>query len=583
MATDIQISQLNEVSCNNDLNHIIVNDRENPGDAGITKKIQLCNFLTPNLVKETNIIDCAVTRNKIAPLSVDCSRIANSTITCNQIAQCGIANFNFDSNSVDNRALNNNCGFTVKCLTVNDGPVSITDPIDGCLTVESGKTKLNNITYYWPGQQTPNRFLKTNGAGGLSWEEAVPGESTSLVFSEIMPVGTIVPWAGNTDVPGDKWLECNGDTFKGTDFPELCAALGDTWGDPVDGYYYLPDLQGRVVIGEGTGTDIHTDQCIFGFADCGGEYKHTLTENETPSHKHFIATTGSSNTQILRSNNQLEHYYNYQEPGSDQPNNPNFEYALHGASDAANVGLTSPFGNDEAHNNIQPYTVTRYIIKAKPDDVEQFNPTIGPGLSAADNSGQTANITLTSTEIGIKINSDNLEFDDANAIALKDDISASSIRFDDGTLQSTYEKAAFYTVEVAAANNYTTPSQFVGNVISTHDQYSKGFISTGTNNKTYTAYNSMLYTMNVKVLTDTTVTLYNYKNDDGFYVYVDGTLEFNGSTNYNNTNTPREVTFDLTTGNRKVEIVKNDSGSGSNGFDLLGNIISSNVLFLSGK
>jgi len=51
MATDIQISQLNEVSCNNDLNHIIINDRENPGDDGITKKIQLCNFLTPNLVK----------------------------------------------------------------------------------------------------------------------------------------------------------------------------------------------------------------------------------------------------------------------------------------------------------------------------------------------------------------------------------------------------------------------------------------------------------------------------------------------------------------------------------------------------
>jgi microcystin-dependent protein len=563
MATDIQISQLNEVSCNNDLNHIIINDRENPGDDGITKKIQLCNFLTPNLVKETNIIDCAVTRNKIAPLSVDCSRIANSTITCNQIAQCGIANFNFDSNSVDNRALNNNCGFTVKCLTVNDGPVSITDPIDGCLTVESGKTKLNNITYYWPGQQTPNRFLKTNGAGGLSWEEAVPGESTSLVFSEIMPVGTIVPWAGNTDVPGDKWLECNGDTFEGTDYPELCAALGDTWGDPVNGFYYLPDLQGRVVIGEGTGADIHTDQRIFGFADMGGEYKHELTCDEMPSHTHNICGYIISNTDStprviidddIKTNDRRSDSTAIQSAGGDQP-----------------------------HNNIQPYTVTRYIIKAKPDDVEQFNPTIGPGLSAADNSGQTANITLTSTEIGIKINSDNLEFDDANAIALKDDISASSIRFDDGTLQSTYEKAAFYTVEVAAANNYTTPSQFVGNVISTHDQYSKGFISTGTNNKTYTAYNSMLYTMNVKVLTDTTVTLYNYKNDDGFYVYVDGTLEFNGSANYNNTNTPREVTFALTTGNRKVEIVKNDSGSGSNGFDLLGNIISSNVLFLSGK
>lgn len=149
-------------------------------------------------------------------------------------------------------------------------------------------------------------------------------------------------------------------------------------------------------------------------------------------------------------------------------------------------------------------------------------------------------------------------------------------------MQSTYERAAFYTLEVAATHNYTTPSDFTGNAISISSEYSKGTISTGLNNKTYSHSNSLLYTMNVKVLANTTVTLYNYKNDDAFYIYVDGTLEYTGS-NYDNANSPRVVEFVLTTGNRKVQIVKNDSGGGSNGFDLLGDIIGTNVLFLSGK
>ena len=41
MATDIKISELNEITANDDINYIIVNDRENAGDEGITKKITL--------------------------------------------------------------------------------------------------------------------------------------------------------------------------------------------------------------------------------------------------------------------------------------------------------------------------------------------------------------------------------------------------------------------------------------------------------------------------------------------------------------------------------------------------------------
>lgn len=116
--------------------------------------------------------------------------------------------------------------------------------------------------------------------------------------------------------------------------------------------------KGRFLVGQGTGTDSAGDSLDVSNTgnDSGvGKYNHTLTANQMPNHKHYIATTGSDGTRVLDGATQLEHYYNYQEPGSDQPTNPNFEYGLHGATNPANVGLTSPNGGNQPHNNIPPF------------------------------------------------------------------------------------------------------------------------------------------------------------------------------------------------------------------------------------
>ena len=145
------------------------------------------------------------------------------------------------------------------------------------------------------------------------------------------------------------------------------------------------------------------------------------------------------------------------------------------------------------------------------------------------------------------------------------------------------KQPAFYTVEVALANNYTAPSSFTSStVVTTYDIYSRGSINTGSDNNYHTSTNSLLYTMNVKALSDTTITLRNWANDDDFYVYINDTLD-SSYTLRNSTGTPRDVQFTLSTGNNKIEIVKNDKGNGNNRFELLGNIISSTVEFISGK
>ena len=296
MATDIQISELNEITVNSDINHIIVNDRESLADPGITKKIKLENLLTSSIVGEANLSANAVTSEKIKPLTIDCSRLTCKTITCHQIADGTICNNLIETNTIDNRAINNDCGFSVKCLTVCNGPVSITSGVNGCLAVDSGITKLNTLRYFWPQQQIANTFLHTDGNGNLSWQEAVPGESTSLVFREIFPVGTIIPWAGSGSTPdASKWLPCDGNSFSSVDWPDLATTLGDTWGTHNGNTYYLPDLRGRIPMGSGTSSDSNGTSCNFaapqpGGNNYGGVFSHKLTSAESgmPSHRHQL-------------------------------------------------------------------------------------------------------------------------------------------------------------------------------------------------------------------------------------------------------------------------------------------------------
>ena len=72
--------------------------------------------------------------------------------------------------------------------------------------------------------------------------------------------------------------------------------------------------------------------------------------------------------------------------------------------------ITSETGGNQAHNNLQPYAVTRYIIKALPDDIQQFAATTGPGLSSRDINGVTNTIDLSTTEIGLNV-TDDFQFD----------------------------------------------------------------------------------------------------------------------------------------------------------------------------
>ena len=415
MASDIRISELNEINVNSDINEIIINSRESTNDTGISKKIQVANLLTDGIVKTSNIDDRSVTTGKIADKSISAIKIADKTITNEQIVDNTICNGLLADNSVDNRVMDNDDSYVAGGYTATRSILSPKVEVSNRLTVTSGCVDLNQITYTFPSTEAPRRFLRTDGSGNLTWEEAVPGDGTALVFSDTSPVGTIIPYAGGqSSVPDDKWINLFSERrFLGSAYPELRDLLGTQWGSrtnsagdpsPTGAYYALPDLRARTMVGAGQGND-GTDTCTTNYATCGGAYKHTLTVGEMPIHRHgFTGANGNASDQDPSP-------FDLVKDDPEQTHNPGSSY---------NTGSTGILdsGGDLPHNNTQPYVAMSYIIKAKPDDIQQYDMSVGPGLSASNELNiQSPTITLSSTEIGLKV-SDDFTFDGSNRLKL---------------------------------------------------------------------------------------------------------------------------------------------------------------------
>lgn len=110
--------------------------------------------------------------------------------------------------------------------------------------------------------------------------------------------------------------------------------LGGTW---------VQFGQGRVLIGQGKLTDKNKTTYTFAEGETGGEYKHKLTVNEMPSHKHTMSRKPAGSSW-----NMVGTQWTNQVGGVDNSGN---------IDTSANVNST---GGGGSHNNIQPY-ITVYF------------------------------------------------------------------------------------------------------------------------------------------------------------------------------------------------------------------------------
>lgn len=207
-----------------------------------------------------------------------------------------------------------------------------------------------------------NTILTVNrGQRGTSGKAFSDGDIvTAAIYTEDIgsaspgkgcPIGTILPYSSTTIPEG--YLVCDGSAVSRTTYADLFDVIGTTYGTG-DGSttFNLPNLKGKVPVGQDT-----SDTSFDVLGETGGEKTHKLVNNELPkidAYWQFHGAEHGTNVYNLKGSNSIGTRIN----GKYQ--------AISGASGAysySDVGIR--FGNNGAHNNLQPYTVLVYIIKYK--------------------------------------------------------------------------------------------------------------------------------------------------------------------------------------------------------------------------
>ena len=213
-------------------------------------------------------------------------------------------------------------------------------------------------------------FLQVNQGGSTLEVSGRIRDKTGFV----MPVGTIVPYAGGP-TPPEGWLFCDGSNVSRLAYPELFDAIGVGW-DPVDNgtTFKLPDIRGRFLRGwleNGNPNDAPDagSRTKFDGSPAGnvvGSYQGpaTLVPNNP-----FTTTAAGGHQHLMFAGAAGTGGPNIATQGSLGPPNEDFSYQVLGTPAPANTGLTSA-EPDHTHTVIGGDQETRprnaavmYIIK----------------------------------------------------------------------------------------------------------------------------------------------------------------------------------------------------------------------------
>lgn len=161
----------------------------------------------------------------------------------------------------------------------------------------------------------------------------------TTIIQEVI-VGGMIAYAGT--VPPEGFLFCRGQAVSRTDYAELFAAIGTTWGVG-DGSttFNLPDYRGRGFLGHdqmgGSSANRVTDPQADILGGSGGIELKTLSIAEMPTHSHTYQFTGHTGSGMN----------------------------LNGSGDGPVAASTTATGGGAAFSIMNPYGTCYVIIRAK--------------------------------------------------------------------------------------------------------------------------------------------------------------------------------------------------------------------------
>lgn len=143
------------------------------------------------------------------------------------------------------------------------------------------------------------------------------------------------------------WMFCQGQVLAIADYDELFQVIGNTYGGDGQTTFALPDLRGRVPMGQGQGPGLPP----YGLGQTTGVEVVWLTTSQIPPHNHWIAAStargngGSPAGAVI---------------SADANETPCF--AQNTADTSMNAAMVASPAPTQGHENRQPFLVLNWII-----------------------------------------------------------------------------------------------------------------------------------------------------------------------------------------------------------------------------